>query len=444
MKKTPVQGGDPITLVPVNNPQGASWGEDGRIVLASRDGPLLRLSTAGGALEPLTKLRAGEAAHRWPQVLPGNEAILFTTSPTVAGQENSNIESVSLKTGEAKTLVRGGYYGRYIPGGYLVYAHLGGLYGLTFDPEKLETHGLPVRLLSDLAASPVAGGGQFDFSAAPAGTGTFLYRAGKPPDQWKVEWMDAAGKLETLIAKPGMYKFPRFSPDGRTLAFDLDVSDIYAHDVERKTSIRLGPGNSPVFTPDGKHIVFGSNSGGYSLRWIRSDGSGEAQTLLKSQNQLVAGSFSPDGRYLAYFERDGSRGFRIWILPMDMLGTDHPRTGQTRRFLPTATDHELLPSFSPDGRWMAYQSDESGTPEIYVRPFPAESGTRGRSVRFTRRAEHRPCWIHIDNSCELSNDGSFAPCQSGSPRRGRYSLCRAAAGHRRANRYRGSHRAPGG
>jgi serine/threonine-protein kinase len=374
LKKSPVQGGDPIMLATVNNPQGASWGEDGAIVLASRDGPLLRSPAAGGALEPLTKLRAGEAAHRWPQVLPGDKGILFTTSPTVAGQENSNIAAVSAKTGEVKTLVYGGYYGRYVPGGYLVYAHQGGLYGLSFDPEKIETHGSPRRLLSDLAASPVAGGGQFDFSADSSGTGTFLYRAGKPPDQWQVAWMDPTGKLETLIARPGMYKFPRFSPDGRTLAFDLDVRDIYAHDVERRTSIRLGSGNSPLFTPDGKHIAFGSDAGGYSLLWIRSDGSGEPMTLLKSQNQLVAGSFSPDGKFLAYFERDGSRGFRIWILPMEMGESDHPRPGQPRRFLTNAMDHELLSSFSPDGRWIAYQSDESGIPEIYVRSFPAERG----------------------------------------------------------------------
>jgi Tol biopolymer transport system component len=376
LKKTPVLGGDPVALSPVNDPQGASWGEDGSIVVASRDGPLSRLPAAGGTLTPLTKLRPGEAAHRWPQVIPGNEAILFTTSPTVAGQENSNIEALSLKTGEAKTLVRGGYYGRYIPGGYLVYVHQGALLGLRFDPERLEPHGIPRRLLSDLAASPAAGGGEFDFSAAPAGSGTFLYREGKPHDHWQIAWMDAAGKLETLIDKPGMYTFPRFSPDGRTLAVGRDVSNIYGFDIERKTSIRLASGNSPVFTPDGKHIVFGTSptAGGCSLLWTRSDGSGEAQSLLKSPNQLVAGSFSPDGKFLAYFERAGTRGFRIWILPMETSDSDHPKPGRPSRFLPDATDDEMLPLFSPDGRWIAYQSDESGTSEIYVRPFPAEKG----------------------------------------------------------------------
>ena len=159
---------------------GASWGEDGSIVAAlSQSSGLSRVPAAGGSPQPLTRLAKGDATHRWPQILPGGQAVLFTNSSLVVRMEDASVDAISLKTGVTKALVAGAYFGRYLPAegdrGYLVYLHQGVLFGVAFDPGRLEIQGTPVPLLEDVAASPGQGGGQFDFSAAPSAHGTFVY-----------------------------------------------------------------------------------------------------------------------------------------------------------------------------------------------------------------------------------------------------------------------------
>jgi serine/threonine-protein kinase len=255
---------------------------------------------AGGAPKPLTKLAAGEFSHRWPQILPGGQAVLFTASPNAFGQENANIEVVSLKAGQVRVLERDGYYGRYLPTGHLVYIHQGALFGVRFDPSRMELRSAPIPLLADLAVNSATGGGQFDFSA----TGTFVYAAGKASIQmWQMSWLDSSGKTQPLISAPGAYVAPRFSPDGRRLAF-LNAADIYVYDLERPITTRLtftGNARIPVWALDGKHVVFGTVEG---LFWMRSDGAGEPQRLLAGKELLAPWSFSPDGRRLAYIEQD--------------------------------------------------------------------------------------------------------------------------------------------
>jgi WD40 repeat protein len=249
----------------------------------------------------------------------------------------------------------------------------GVLFGVRFDPVRLEVRGAPTPLLEDVAANRVTGGGQFDFS----GTGTFVYAAGKSAAQaWQLAWLDSSGKTQPLVAAPNEYLYPRLSPDGRKLAFTGDNQDVYVHDLDRGTTTRLtftGHANVPVWTHDGKHIVFRSLSNENSLYWMRSDGAGDPQRLLASQNYLNAGSFSPDGRRLAYMERNPETGIDLWMLPLDITDPDHPKPGKPEPFLRTSAD-EMVPQFSPDGRWIAYRSTESGSNEIYVRPFPAVSG----------------------------------------------------------------------
>jgi serine/threonine-protein kinase len=378
LKKVSVQGGAPVTLCSASLPRGASWGEDGNIVAAlSNVGPLSRIPAAGGTAQPLTKLGAGEVIHRWPQVLPGGQAVLFTASPTTTGLEGANIEAVSVKTGQVKMLQRGGYYGRYLPSGHLVYVHQGVLFGVGFDVGRLELRGTPTRLLEDMAANPAVGGGQFDVSGAASGSGTLVYLAGKAAAQtWQVAWLESSGKLQPVITAPGAYAYPRLSPDGRKLAFDNGTDIIYVHDLERDTETRLtftGGSRVPVWTPDGKHIAFRSD--GSSIFWIRSDGAGEPQRLLESRNVVVPWSFSPDGRHLAYVEISPETGSDIGILPLDTTDPDRPKPGKPEPFLRTPAD-ETIPGFSPDGRWIAYRSNETGKYEIYVQPFPAGGGGR--------------------------------------------------------------------
>ena len=209
LKKISVQGGAPVTLCDAPSDFGASWGEDGTIIAALNSvSGLSRVPAAGGTPQPLTRLGKGEVTHRWPQILPGGQAILFTASPDQPGMENASVEAMSLKSGVTKTLVAEGYFGRYLPAngtrGYLVYLHQGVLFGAAFDPDRLEVQGTPVPLLEDVAASPIQGGGQFDFSGAPSGHGTLVYLAGKGAAQtWPVVWLDSSGKMQPLIATPG-------------------------------------------------------------------------------------------------------------------------------------------------------------------------------------------------------------------------------------------------
>jgi serine/threonine-protein kinase len=235
LKKISAQGGAPVTLGQPGGlvPRGGSWGEDGNIIAAMGNVlALSRMPAAGGPRQLLTKLGPGEGSHRWPQVLPGGEAVLFTASPGGTSWDNANIETFSLKTGLIKIVQPGGYYGRYLPSGHLVYVHQGVLFGERFDPARLEVSGGPTLLLEDVAANAVSGEGQFDFS----NTGTFVYMAGRNGAQaWRVAWLDSSGKLQSLLATPGAYTVPRLSPDGRELAF-VNGGDIYLHDLERGTN----------------------------------------------------------------------------------------------------------------------------------------------------------------------------------------------------------------
>jgi serine/threonine-protein kinase len=375
-KKISVEGGAPVTLVGGAIMPGANWDRDGNIITALGTGVRLsRIPAAGGPPQPLTRLGSGEITHRWPQVLPAGDAVLFTASASAGLEENANIEAISLKTGQVKILQRGGYYGRYLAGGYLVYVHQGVLFGVKFDRARLEVRGAPVPLLEDVAANPVTGGGQFDFS----GTGTFVYAAGKNAAQaWQLAWVDSSGKTQPFVAAPGEYLYPRLSPDGRKLAFTGDGQDVYVHDLERDRTTRLtftGHANLPVWTPDGKHIAFVVDANDYSLYWIRSDGSGDPQRILQNPNFVRPYSFSPDGRRLAYIGSSPETGFDLWVLPLDIADADHPKPGKPEPFLRTSA-YEMVPQFSPDGRWIAYRSNQSGSFEIYVRPYPTGSGGR--------------------------------------------------------------------
>jgi len=267
--------------------------------------------------------------------------------------------------------------------GHLLYVHEGTLFAVPFDPGRLETSCSPVPILEDVAGNSVDGGGQFDGSM----NGSFVYVNGKSTvsSSYAIVWMDSSGKTTPLLPKPGAYGALRFSPDGKRLAFTAIGSkgpDVWVYDWERDTPTQLtftSPGNFEMaWTPDGKHIVFGSNAAGTAaLWWIRSDGSGEPQKLLERKNTGVGlrpQSFTPDGRRLAFDDNVTSgAGVEIWTLPLDLSDPEHPKPGKPEPFLTTAV-RQVDATFSPDGKWMAYSSNESGVDDIFVRPFPGAGG----------------------------------------------------------------------
>ena len=381
LKKISVGGGGvPVTLCDAPNPRGGTWSEDGNIIAELyTNGGLSIIPASGGVPKPLTRLGPGIITHRWPQILPGAKEVLFTASPSIVMTENASIGVASVTTGETKIVLHGGYFARYLStagsNGYLVYVSQGALFSVPFDLTRLEVRGVPTPLVQNLAANPNTGGGQFDFSQ----TGVLVYRSGKTSAQsWPVVWLDRSGKTQPLLTRLGFYGAPSFSPDGQRLATAVDVQDVFVYDLQRDVMSRLTFTSRihyyPTWSPDGKYIVFGSpTDSGFQLGWIPADGGGEVQGLLESKDLMIPYSFSPDGRRLAYAEQGTETGFDLWTLPLDLSDPHRPRPGKPEPFLRTAAN-KFWPAFSPDGRWIAYQSDESGRYEIYVRPFPGPGG----------------------------------------------------------------------
>ncbi len=385
LKKIAVEGGVAVTLCDAITGLGGSWGEDGNIIAAiSGRAGLFRVSAGGGAPVPATKLDPDEVTHRWPQLLPGGQAVLFTAADQVrpGGYDDANIDVVSLQTGERKMLVKGGFYARFLAdaansqgAGFLIYLHKSTLFAVPFDPRRLATTGSPSPVLEDVSSLPTAGG-DFAFSQ----NGTFVYLSGKAAmATWAISYVDSSGKTQPLHAPPGDYSTPRFSPDGKRLAFGISSGkgglDIWVKDLDRDTPSRLTflseTNMWPVWTPDGKYIVFRSrNRAAPGLYGIRSDGSGEAKRL--SDLPGTPFSFSPDGKRLAISTPAGNdSGSDIFTLPVE--SDSGIRLGKPELFLGTPFT-EASPAFSPDGRWIAYSSNESGIFEVYVRPFPGPGG----------------------------------------------------------------------
>jgi serine/threonine-protein kinase len=207
--------------------------------------------------------------------------------------------------------------------------------------------------------------------------------------------MESTGKIHPLLPSPGFYFAPRFSPDGKRLALAVGppgAGDIQVYDWQRDTMTRLTftqTNLSPVWTPDGKHIVF--VSGAKSIRWIRADGAGEAQLLLESKDELRPYSFSPDGKRLAFAESGMDTELDLWTLPLDMSDPEHPKPGKPELFLRTPFA-EREPVFSPDGRWIAYVSNEPGSNDVYVRPFPGGAPSGSGKWQISTGGGRYPMW----------------------------------------------------
>ena len=384
LKKIALQGGGPTTICDAPSPRGGSWGDDDYMVAALNNFVgLSRVSANGGAPQPLTQLRAGEATHRWPQVLPGGREVLFTASNNLDAFEDASVELLTVKSGKRETVERSAYFGRFLPTGgtvgHLVYLHQGALWGMPFDPARPAVAASGTPILEDVAGDATSGLGRVDYSR----TGTFVYRSGKPTaGGWPVVWLDSSGKTEPLLSEPSHYYTPRLAPYGSRLALSENGGhgvDLFVFDWQRNTKTRLTftarDNIYPVWAPDGKHIAFRTHTGAMgNIEWVRADGAAQPQRLLESAGTIEPYSFSPDGRRLAYEEFLSSSGSDIWILPLDLSDPDHPKPGKPEPFLRTPAN-ERDPFFSPDGRWIAYRSDESGVGEVYVRPYPNPEGT---------------------------------------------------------------------
>ena len=382
LKKVSVQGGAAVSICDASSDRGGSWGDDDSIVFTAgnREG-LSKVSSAGGKPEPLTTLdrQAGEVTHRWPQLLPGSKDVIFTDHTSGGQFDDAEIAAYSAASGKVKSLLHGGMYARYLPSGHLVYMHNGTLFAVPFDAKKLEITGQPLPVLQGVASNPNHGGAQFSFS----GSGTFMYLAGSALSAGvSIYWMDAAGKFTPVREMPGDYGDLAISPNGKRLAMDItngNGTDIWVYEWERDTLTRLtfaGDSNThPVWTPDGQRIVYASSEKGlaHNLWWIRADGGGDAQRLAQSNYTQEPWSWSPDGKTLAFHQNNPGTSWDIMTLSVEGNEKTGWKPGEPKPFLNTSAG-EVVPAFSPDGRWIAYMAIESNATEVYVRPFPGPGG----------------------------------------------------------------------
>ncbi len=371
LKKVSTAGGAPITLCKVELSRGATWGTDETIVFAPapRSG-LMRVSSAGGEPQPLTTLGETDLSHRWPQWLPDGETVLFTSLLEGADNfESGNLEIVTVATGERRVVHRGGYHGRYVATGHILYVHEGTLFALPFDPKKLEVRGSQMPVLEDLETTPVQGAAQID----AAGNGVLVYATeSQQGDPFPVVWVDRNGRTEPLWSEEALYGNPELSPDGSKLSVSLlrgNNLDVWIYDIGRSVATRLtfdeGYDADQIWSPDGRTVAFSSNrgSGKNAIYKKAADGSGEVELVVEPGDMpaFYPTSWSPDGKWIT-----------VWAASSDIYVAS-VESGEIEAF--QATDFgEFNPSFSPDGRWISYESNESGRLEIYVRGFPSGGG----------------------------------------------------------------------
>ena len=384
LMKVPLAGGAPQLICEPCGGLAASWGPDNTMVFSTADGELMRVSAEGGTPEQLVAPdpAKGESRMSWPEILPGEKAVLFTVR--FDRPDATRIVVQSLETGERTDLVHG-IDPHYVSTGHIVFAQGSSLLAVPFDVDRLRATGAPVPVVEGVQVS------RFGAQFAVSSDGTLVYKPGRAmqADEGELVWVDRQGAARPLTESQGTSGEPRLSPDGQRLAVSSFTEsgdwDIWILELDRDSLTRLtfGGGNDsvPLWTPDGKQVTFSSSSsGGWNVFSVPADGSGEPVQLTTSEYNTTACSWSPDGKVLALLQRRPDTGLDIGIF--EVGGEGDPEI-----FLGTPFN-ETQPTFSPDGRWLAYAADESGQPEVYVRPFPGP----GRKWKISTDGGSHPQW----------------------------------------------------
>lgn len=391
IRKVPATGGEATTIAEVVRrvrPAGASsvipsvaesdvygltWAGMSEIVFGRFAGGLWRVSAAGGTPVQLTTLdeSAAEFAHRLPHYVPSANAVLFTAVSGVAAA-STRLVAVSLATGERRVVLEDAADGQYVEWtGHLVFMRQGQLMAAPFNVKKMTPHAPPLKLVDGVMQSLFSYRNQLNVGAAQYAFSdngqTFAYVPGNvfPDESRSLVWVDASGKSTPTGLPPGAYMRPDVSPDGRSVlltCWSTGRPYVCLFDFDRQINRRITEGLWPLWAP-GNRYTFGrlSSSGVYNLFGAPLDGSAEPELLLQSTRDQWAGSWSPDGTQLAYVETSPTTNNDIWIFSV--------KDRKVRPFLrtPAREDH---PEFSPDGKWMAFASNESGRDEVYISESP--------------------------------------------------------------------------
>jgi len=370
LRRVRVNGGTPEDLADVRATWGASWGPDDTIVYSPDfTGGLWRVSAHGGTPQEIKRQGSIPYMQRWPNMLPdGKHVLCAEVQRNTAGFESAKVASVSLETGETKELVDG-TNPVYLPSGHIIFARNAALFAVPFDIDRQEVTGDPVQIVSNVRMAP---DGIAYFSVSRDGTLVYLQSGVATEDLSTLMRVDGKG-IETDTGAPARpYTAIRLSPDGKRVAGRLGGrnTDIWIYALDRASfsrfTFREGEEESPVWSADGKKLAYSSQTEGRTLYWKNSDGSGAEEVLWKGGVHTHASSISKDNKWLLFTDYGGIGKGDIWLLPLE--GERKPQP-----FLQTSAN-EFDGRFSPDGKWVAYSSDESGLLEVYVTAFPGPGG----------------------------------------------------------------------
>jgi len=393
LNKLDASGGPPQALCDASSGRGGTWGTTGTIVFAPETNVgLVRVDAAGGTRVALSTLDAKETSHRWPDFLPdGNHFLYFAHGGTSA---DSGIYLAALDSKDRKLLLRNDSNAIYAAPGYLLFVRDNTLVAQRFNLRSLALEGEAKPVADHVAVNTDTWRSVLTASA----NGELLYQHGAAGGGSQLVWYDASGKQgELVLPETADYYWPILSPDASKLAFALEnngIADIWVVDLARHTRTRItfGPQYSgwPIWWPDGKSIVFDYGPSGAmdSLYRQNADGTGSKEKLLETPGiRAIPFSVSPDGRYIAYMRLDpkSNTNLDIWALPMFP-----DKSGDQKPFPVVATNFaDVAPSFSPDGKWLAYANNETGRQEVYIQPFPSGAGRWQVSTAGGSRANWR-------------------------------------------------------
>jgi serine/threonine protein kinase len=401
LKKVSLKGERPIVLCDSMQFRGGSWTTDDTIIFtpglgSTEEGGLWRISASGEGLQQLTvpDPNQGELGHLWPQVLPGGNAVLFTNRR----MGGTDIEVYSLETGRHTRLIEHGQCARYVPSGHIVYARTGTLYAVRFDVERLTVVGSSVPVVPGVLTG---GSGSAHFAISRNGSLAYVPVMTRSIELTPV-WMDRNGRIEPLPGvTPRNYYSVTISPDGTQVAFgirDGGNTDTWIYDLTRHTLTPLtSDGNSqyPIWTPDGKWVVFQSyRAGKFQLLRQNVTGSGESELLAAFEG--VSGRLtccSPDGKEVLVSRWDYyDPKHPWWDNDISVVSLEQNENGHLRPLI--QRNHcQRQGVWSPDGRWVAYAGDESGRWEIYVEPYPGP----GPKTMISTTGGYQPAWSQNGN-----------------------------------------------
>ena len=370
LKRSDLTGGAVHVLADAPAPRGGTWNSDGIVVFAPTGvDPLMRVAAMGGAVTPVTRLAAGQASHRWPQFLPDGRRFLFLTA--LGQPQTRGVYVGSLDGGEPTRVMPAETAAAYAPPGYLLLVSQGVLAAYAFDATRATVTGEPLPVAQAVGTDD----GTFRSAFSVSGSGVLAHRPGAGSRRQLV-WVDRTGTIVGAIGQPdeNTPATPALAPDGQRVAVARSVQgniDVWLIEVSRDVASRFtfdaAIDNSPLWSPDGSQVVFrSSRKGVHDLFEKPARGTADEQPLLVTSHGKSPLDWSRDGRFLLYSTQDPKTGSDLWALPM---------TGERKPFavLQSSFD-EIEGQFSPDGRWFAYASDESGRYEIYIQTFPVGGG----------------------------------------------------------------------